>query len=116
MLVASNASAQEAKESSEPAAPNLASLQANWWSYFEGTREEVEPRISKFIDAANAEIPKLAPQNQDTARSVLQALRDNFSAYLDLLDQTAFTPEELPDPDSVLKLLAEDDESKDSPS
>ena len=120
MLVASNASAQEAKDSSEPAAPNLASLQANWWSYFEGTREEVEPRISKFIDAANAEIPKLAPQNQDTARSVLQALRDNFSAYLDLLDQTAFTPEELPDPavnysvDELLALAAKAREASDA--
>ena len=87
MLVAVNSPAQEAREDTGPAAPNLASLQANWWTYFEGTRQEVGPRISTFLDGVEAQIPKLAPQNQEAAHSVLQALRDNFSAYLDLLDE-----------------------------
>ena len=97
MLVAVTGAAQEAKDNTQPAAPDLASLQANWWSYFEGTRAEVEPRVKIFLDATATRIPKLAPQNQEAAQSVLQALRDNFGAYLDLLDQTPFTPEQLPD-------------------
>ena len=98
MLVAVTGAAQETRDDAQPAAPDLASLQANWWSYFEGTRAEVEPRVKIFLDATATRIPKLAPQNQEAAQSVLQALRDNFGAYLDLLDETPFAPEQLPDP------------------
>jgi len=120
MLVAVNSPAQEAGEDTGPAAPNLTSLQANWWTYFEGTRQEVGPRISTFLDGVEAQIPKLAPQNQEAAHSVLQALRDNFSAYLDLLDETAFKPQELPDPavnytiDELLSLAAKAREASDA--
>ncbi|MGA8204234.1 MAG: mechanosensitive ion channel domain-containing protein [Woeseiaceae bacterium] len=112
MFVAVNSPAQEAREGTGPAAPNLASLQANWWTYFEGPRKEVAPRISTFLDGVDAQIPKLEPQNREAAHSVLQALRDNFSAYLDLLDETAFKPQQLPDPavnytiDELLSLAA----------
>ncbi len=120
MLVAVNSPAQEAKEETGPAAPNLAALQANWWTYFEGTRQEVGPRVSTFLDRVDAQIPKLAPQNQEAAHSVLQALRDNFSAYLDLLDETAFKPQKLPDPavnytiDELLALAAKAREASDA--
>jgi potassium-dependent mechanosensitive channel len=120
ILVGVNAPAQEARDNTEPPAPNLAALQANWWSQFEGSRAEVEPRVSKFLDAAGTQIPKLAPQNRETAQSVLQALRDNFSAYLDLLDETAFAPDALPEPavnysiDELLTLAARAREASDT--
>lgn len=109
MLLAVNGAAQEAGDNTESPAPSPDALQADWWSHFEGSRAEVEPQAGKFLAAAAGQIPQLAPQNQEAAQSVLQALRDNFSAYLDLLDEAAFAPQELPEPAvnySIDELLA----------
>jgi len=100
VLAALNSGAQELEESNTPAVPEPASLAANWWTYFEGTREEVEPRVAAFFDTANAQIAELEPQNQEIAASVLGAVRNNLSAYLNLMDETEPAVLELP-PDAV---------------
>ena len=98
LLVVAAAAAQEAEPSAEPAAPDFASLQTNWWAYFEGTRQDVEPRVQSFLETVGAQIPNLAAQNQQTAQAVLDAVRDNLNAYLALLDDTELTLQELPPP------------------
>jgi len=98
MLIAVASPAQESEESPAPAPPDLGSLQTNWWSYFEGPREEVEPRIAEFLGIVEAQVADLEVQNQEIAQSVLTAVRDNFTAYLALLGDTELAPQELPPP------------------
>ena len=100
VLAALNSGAQEVEERSAPAVPEPASLDANWWTYFEGARDDVEPRVAAFLDTANTQIADLAPQNQEVAASVLGAVRNNLSAYLNLMGETEPAVAELP-PDAV---------------
>ncbi len=86
ILVAANSPAQEAADSAASVGPDLNSLQNNWWAYFEGSRAQVEPRVDAFLGVVGTQIAGLAPQNQETAESMLDAVRDNFTAYLALLD------------------------------
>ncbi len=96
VLAALDSGAQVVEERDTPAVPEPASLAANWWTYFEGTREEVEPRVEVFLDTANAQAADLAPQNQEIAASVLGAVRNNLSAYLNLMDESEPAVLELP--------------------
>ena len=98
ILVAVNSPAQEADVSAIPITPDLTSLQSDWWTYFEGPREAIEPNIDTFLEAVSAQITSLAPQNQEIAESVLDAVRDNFTAYLALLDDAAIAPQALAEP------------------
>ncbi len=91
MLVALNSPAQEATDGAALTPPDLNSLQNNWWAYFEGPREDVEPRVETFLGGVGRQIVGLTPQNQQTAESVLAAVRDNFTAYLALLDDPELT-------------------------
>ena len=109
MLVAVGALAQENEEDGPPPAPDFTSMQSNWWPYFEGAREDVEPRADEFLQLAETQIADLAPQNQEIAVALLDAVRANISAYLTLLDDTEQPPQELPPPAvnySVDELLA----------
>jgi len=81
-----SALAQEADDAAAPDAPNLASLQTNWWTFFEGSRAEVEPRASEFFADLDARIAEFSPQNEELAGTILTAVRDNVAAYLLLLD------------------------------
>ncbi len=90
--------AQPAEEDPEPKVPEISSLQGNWWAYFEGATVESGPRIETFLDGLRTEIAALAPQNQASAQSTLEAVRDNFNAYLALLGSSELKPEELPEP------------------
>ena len=94
-LVAANSAAQEAADSAAPIPPDLNSLQNNWWVYFEGSREKVEPRVDAFLGVVGTQIADLAPQNQETAESVLDAVRDNFTAYLALSGDLKLTQQQL---------------------
>ena len=96
VLAALNSGAQEFEERDVPAVPEPSSLEANWWTYFEGTREEVEPRVAVFLDTTKTQIADLAPQNQEIAESVLGAVQNNLSAYLNLIDEAQPTLLELP--------------------
>ena len=95
LLLAVNAFAQESDEESPPEAPNLASLQSNWWSFFEGSRVEVEARVEIFFDTVEVEIADLDSQNEDTANTLLVAVRGNVSAYIALIDDPELAPPEL---------------------
>jgi hypothetical protein len=89
--------------------PDFNSMQSNWWPYFEGAREDVQPRADEFLQLAETQVADLAPQNQEIALSLLDAVRANISAYLTLLDDTEQAPQELPPPAvnySVDELLA----------
>jgi small-conductance mechanosensitive channel len=98
LFVAVSSPAQETEEETAPAPPNFAELQQNWWSYFEGTQAEVEPRIEDFFAKLDEEIPSLGAQNQETAQSVLEAVHDNLDVYLSLLGDTDLLAEILPEP------------------
>jgi small-conductance mechanosensitive channel len=96
ILVASNSPAQETQDSAAAPAPDLSSLQTNWWAFFEGSRGEVEPRSEAFLEDAGVQIAVLAPQNQEIAQSVLDAVRGNLNALLALSDDTELTLQALP--------------------
>jgi len=91
LLVATSCPAQGANGSDEAIEPNLSSLQANWWDYFEGSREQVQPRVDSFLDDVGIQIARLAPQNQAIAETLLDAVRGNFTALLPLLDDPELT-------------------------
>jgi small-conductance mechanosensitive channel len=96
LLAAINVAAQETPAEQSPAVPILDALETSAWAYFEGTRDEAEPRISAFLETANGQIADLEPQNQETAQSVLNALSDNFAALLNLMDDAEPASLELP--------------------
>ena len=98
LFAAASSPAQEAEEVTAPVVPDFAELQQNWWSYFEGTQAEIEPRIADFFDKLDEEIPLLGAQNQETAESVLEAVQDNLEVYLSLLGDTDLLAEILPEP------------------
>ncbi len=95
--VALGAHAQEPEEPPAPETPDLASLGAAWWSYFEGPRAEAEPRIARFLEKIGPQIADLDPSSQVIAESDLKSLRDNFKVYLELLDTKAPEPREPPE-------------------
>ena len=97
-LVAVNSPAQETDDSTAPMTPDLTSLQSDWWTYFEGPPETIEPNIDTFLEDVGEQIANLAPQNQEIAESVLDAVGDNFAVYLALLDDTAVASQALDEP------------------
>ena len=100
LVLSASVMAQQPEEAAEPALPDLSSLQNNWWAYFEGPRDEVEPRKDAFLAAAGTQIAELAPQNQAIAQTILDAIRDNFSALLPLLDDAEVAAPDL-DPEAA---------------
>jgi len=88
VLLSTGALAQDAEEVEEIPTPDLQALQSDWWSYFEGPREQVESRISAMDEIVSAQIADLEPQNQEIASELLDSVRDNIVAYLNVLDTT----------------------------
>ncbi len=103
-LLVATAAAQEAGEPTPPELPDLASLGQTWWSYFEGTQEELGPRIEAFLEQVNAEIADLGAQNQELAPALVEAVRDNFEVYVSLLDDVDIQREPLPEPAEAYSL------------
>jgi potassium efflux system protein len=101
LLVAASTAAQETDESAPPTVPEVASLEQDWWSYFEGSPEEVAPRIETFLAQANEEIAALGAQNQELAPAIVGAVRDNFKVYLSLLGEVEAQPQKLPEPQAT---------------
>lgn len=95
VLFIANSPAQEPDNNSAATAPNLYSLQSDWWSYFAGSRAKIEPRVDSFLENAGVQIARLAPQNQEVAQTVLDAVRGNLTAMLSLLDDTELTLQQL---------------------
>ena len=109
LLVAASTAAQESDESTAPTLPEVASLEQDWWSYFEGSPEEVAPRVQTFLGQVNDEIAGLGAQNQELAPAIVDAVRDNFEVYLSLLSEVEAQPQSLPEPQSsysIEELLA----------
>jgi small-conductance mechanosensitive channel len=75
--------------------PQVTSLQSDWWTYFEGTRADVEPRIEAFLDNANSQISDLEPQNQEISASILEAVRGNLNVHLGLVDDADFLEQQV---------------------
>ncbi len=99
ILLGGAAMAQEAAMPPTPSAPpDFVTLQQNWWSYFEGAAAEIEPKVGSFLNTVAVQLADLSPQNQASATSVLEAVRDNFEVYLSLLDGGEPAHSELPDP------------------
>lgn len=80
------ASAQDTEAPPAPTVPNLTTLDADSWAYFEMDRDSVTSRIALFLDQVQAEVPVLALQNQEVAQAVLESTRDNLEVYATLLD------------------------------
>lgn len=118
-FTAGGAIAQDADTPEEPTPPVPESLQTNWWTYFEGTAATLEPRVAAYIDDLRARTADLEPQNQIAAKASLDAIRENFSAYLTLLDETIRPGPELPEPSanySVEELLEQAEAARDAKS
>ena len=90
--------AQDSDDNPAPAKPNLVSMEANWWSYFEGSQGEVETRVTDFLTDISTEVAGLQPANEEIGQAVLDAVRDNLAAYLALLDEDTVQLQELPQP------------------
>lgn len=107
-----NASAQEAESDTAPAVLELSRIEAGAWSYFEGSRDEIEPRVSAFLAAAEEDIASLQASNVEIGQSLLGAVRDNLSAYLALLGDDELELQALPQAqisyslDEMLRLAA----------
>jgi small-conductance mechanosensitive channel len=89
---------QQADEATPTAPPEIRSLENSWWAYFKGSRDEISPRINRFLDNVATQIAELEPTNEPVARSVLDAVRDNLGAYLVLLEEDELDLIELPSP------------------
>lgn len=107
-----NASAQDAESDAAPAVLELSRIEAGAWSYFEGSRDEIEPRVSAFLAAAEDDIASLQASNVEIGQSLLSAVRDNLSAYLALLGDDELELQALPQAqisyslDEMLRLAA----------
>ena len=97
VLAAVHVSAQEAEEAAPPTPPEFQELASDWWTYFEGSREVVEPRVESFLASVNEQIADLGPRSQEAATTTLEAVRDNFNALLTLLDEPEPADLDLPE-------------------
>ena len=88
--------AQETEDDQEVGKPQLASMEAHWWFYFEGPREDVEFKVNEFLPDMAAEVEGLQPSSEEAGLALLAAIRDNFTAYLALLDADELELLELP--------------------
>ncbi|NIL92893.1 MAG: mechanosensitive ion channel [Woeseiaceae bacterium] len=95
LLVAPHLFAQETEQLDEPALPELSSLETNWWEYFQGSREDVEARITVFLERASDQVGNLSAENQDVAQAVLDSVRNNLAALVNLLDEAEPTVQAL---------------------
>jgi small-conductance mechanosensitive channel len=97
VLAAVQVSAQEAEQTAAPTVPAFDELASDWWLYFEGTRQEVEPRVESFLKGVAEQIPDLSPANQEVARAVLESVDNNLTALLNLRDAEEAAVQELPE-------------------
>ncbi len=104
LLVAAPTVAQETDENAPPQLPEPASLEQDWWSYFEGSPENVGPRIETFLAQVNEEIAGLGARNQELAPAIVDAVRDNFEVYLSLLGEVEAEPQTLPEPQATYSI------------
>jgi small-conductance mechanosensitive channel len=104
--------AQEAEPDAAPEILELSRIEAGAWSYFEGSRDEIAPRVSAFLAAAEEDIAGLQAANVEIGQSLLGAVRDNLAAYVALLGDDELELQALPQAqisyslDDLLRLAA----------
>lgn len=98
MLFAAGSFAQDAEESVDPAPLDLTALETGWWSQFEQPADDTKSRVDAFLADVGAQIAALQTSNQAVGEAILESVRDNFSAYLELLEEDEPEPKELPPP------------------
>jgi small-conductance mechanosensitive channel len=95
ILTTSIGTTQGLGQETQLAMPDPASLKTNWWNYFEGSPELVEPRVTAFLKSNKDRIANLDPQNQEFALSILSIVSDNFTVLISLKGETEPTPQKL---------------------
>lgn len=98
LVAAAPGPAQEAEPVTAPVVPDVASLEQDWWSYFVGAPDEIQPRVDAFIEQANAQISGLGAQNQELAPAIIGAARDNLEVHVSLLGDVEIQQQRLPEP------------------
>jgi small-conductance mechanosensitive channel len=101
LFVAASGLAQEAQVPEPPAQPDLASLQQNWWAYFEGAPDVVGPRVDAFLEETSRQLVSLGALNQEAGSANLEAVRDNLRVYLSLLRDPGIEARQLTEPAPV---------------
>ena len=96
--ILSGTHAQEPETDTAPAILELSRIEAGAWSYFEGSRDEIAPRVTAFLAAAEGDVASLQAANIETGQALLGAVRDNLSAYLALLGGDELELQALPQP------------------
>jgi len=96
--LATSSFAQDTEESVDATPLDLTSLETSWWSHFEQPTDDVKPRVDAFLINISAGIAALQAPNQALGEAILDSVRDNFSAYLDLLNEDTLEPRALPPP------------------
>ena len=90
--------AQDDDDATSPQIPDLAALESNWWSYFELPDDDTSLRIEQFATYAADRISELPAPSQETARSILVAIRDNITAFVTLTEDVSLKSRDLPEP------------------
>ncbi len=97
LLAFASSPAQEPEQATAPLPPNVAALDPDWWSYFEGAPDEIEPRVGLFLGQVNDQISGLGAQNQELAPAIVEAVRDNLEVYVSLLRGVDTQPQRVPE-------------------
>ncbi len=84
--------AQDSGDNAAPNVPDLASLESNWWVFFEQPGDDGATRLESFIGDVDVRTAALQAVNQPIAVSIRDAINDNLNAYLALLEEPELTP------------------------
>lgn len=112
VLLALPVYAQDEGALADQSAPDLTSLEPGWWTYFEGSKDVMQPRVEAYLADIDQLVAAVQAPNEPTARAALAAIRDNFNAYIALLDDDELQLIALPPPkisytiDDLLRLAA----------
>ncbi len=112
-LVALTGYAQDIGKNDASQALDIMSLESTWWSYFEQGIDDTTSRADAFLIYTGVQIAGMQAQNQAAGQSSLDAISENFSAYLALLEEPELNQQSLPEAalsysiDELLELAAE---------
>jgi potassium efflux system protein len=112
-MVALSSYAQDVLEDVAPETPELSSLEATWWSYFERPGDDAQTQADAFLAYIGEQIAGLQTPNQAAGQSLLDAISDNLSAYVAVSEEPESKAQALPEPavnysiDELLGLAAE---------
>ena len=102
-----------------PQPPDLSNLQSGWWVYFEPTGQDDDPgpRVESFLTDVETQLGALRATNLEIGQSILEGIRENLGAYLELLGDVEEVPkllEPLEESYTVIRLLEIAAESRDA--